>query len=72
MGRMGRVIGRAISSFIKRIVRLLGVARHTGVGGECRKGTAGERAWKGCHANQMTSAVGGGRGVQRPDARGKR
>lgn len=35
----GRVIGRAISSFIKRIVRPLGVARHAGVGGECRKGT---------------------------------
>lgn len=40
MGRVGRVIGGAISSFIKRIVRPLGVARHAGVGGERRKGTA--------------------------------
>lgn len=29
---------RAISSFIKRIVRPVGVARHAGVGGERRKG----------------------------------
>ena len=71
MGRVGRVIGRAISSFIKRIVRLLGVARHTEVGGECRKGTAGGKGVEGL-SRQPNDLCWGGRGVERPDARGKR
>lgn len=59
MGRMGRVIGRAISSFIKRIVRLLGVARHTGVGGECRKGTAGGKGVEGLSRQPNDLCCGG-------------